>query len=622
MSWPWTTPDDRVTCERAARAYLAGADARALVERALARQHDPSEGARLAAPWSSWSLRCASHFGVPEPERLALAICLLLDAGPDQAERFAHALHVLDQLGLARSDVALLLLEVGLLPTPASFRLDDDHRLESDVTPARLALLWGLCALASGRAPQPWIRFAAAASELLALFQGLLDLIDDTVSVDAAPPRLAALLRACRADRGATDSLLDGCAGSLGHLDRVIALRLAATNPVVLEQLVASRERLAADARASLPEIGAEPGEAFVAALLEGFTELSGALWLRGLMVRATPMPTLAAASARVSVSAAVDYLALTRPWASAWDVHRFHPQGAPCLLVGRWFIEGMILLALAEIGRDDPAAEIAALFERVPEGDARYFPEWSGMPPDADSLGMLLQLATWAPSPQRARLDGWIAVCEASLGSDSSVPTWFVQGPNGRTTPLMGPFLYNECTGVTLAFLLGALRHDGERFASLFRPNLQLILDRGCEAGCLHYTRDFATHLFLRLVHALRSHPSPHFAALPGELGLEQLAADRSNALCASQRVDGGWGSPQVTALALEGLVHWDPASPCIARAVTYLVHTQGPDGAWPAEPLYITPGKLGGMVPFSAKPLTTALCARALHIATAHEQ
>jgi hypothetical protein len=616
MSWPWITPDDRVICERAAQSDLVGADARALVAKALERQHDPSGSARPSPPWASWSLRIAARFRVSEPERLALAISLLNDSGPDEPERLAHALASLDQLGLARTDVALVLLEARLLTPPAPVRADDD-RFESNATPARLALLWGLCALAYGHEPQPWIRFAAATAELLALFQGLLDLVDDTVSVDMPPPRLAALLRACRDDRSATDALLDGCAGSLGHPDRQIALRLAATNPAVLEQLGASRERLVADARAMLPDVGAETGVAFLAALLEGFSELSGALWMRGLMLRATPTPALAAASGQVSVSAAVDYLALTRPWASAWDVHRFYPQGADCLLVGRWFIEGVILLALAEVGRDDPSAEIAALFERVPEGDARYFPEWSGMPPDADSLSVLMQLATWAPSPQRARIDGWIAVCEASVGPDASVPTWFLQGPNGRTTPRAGPFLGDECTGVTLSFLLGALCHDGERFASLFRRNLQLILERGCEAGCLHYTREFATHLFLRLIHALRSHPSPQLAALTGELGLDSLAIDRCAELRASQRIDGGWGSPQATALTLEGLIHWDPASPCIARAVTYLIHTQGPDGAWPAEPLYITPGKFGGMVPFSAKPLTTALCVRALHLA-----
>lgn len=588
MSWPWTTLENGRTC-------------------------DPSDRVGSAPPWASWALRLAAQFGSPQPERLALALTLLIDSGLDEPARLSLALAELDELGLARADVARVLLDARLLAPPA-----EDH--ESDVTPAKLAQLFGLCALAGGRDPQPWARFAAAVAELLAMFQGLLDLVDDAAPT-GPPPRIMALLRACRADRDALDSLLDACAGSLDHLDRWIALRCAATNPAVLEQLRVSREGLLAGARDALPSVGAEPGEAFLAALLESFSELNGALWMRGLMARAIPPPALAASSAQVSVSAAIDYLAQTRPWSSAWDVHRFHPMGAPCVLVGRWFIEAVILLALAEICRDDPSAEIAALFEQVPEGEARYFPEWPGLPPDADSLGVLLQLATWLPASQRARLDSWIAVCEASLGSDKRVPTWFVTGPNGRTTPLPGPFLHDECTAVTLAFLLGALRHDSERFASLFRPNLLLILERGCEAGCLHYIRDFATHLLLRLVHALRSHPSPSLATLPSELGLDRLAADRCAALMASQRLDGGWGSPQATALALEGLIHWYPASPCIARAITYLVHTQGPDGAWPAEPIYITPGKFGGMVDFSAKPLTTALCVRALHIASGRE-
>jgi hypothetical protein len=394
-------------------------------------------------------------------------------------------------------------------------------------------------------------------------------------------------------------------------------LRRVATNPAVLERLAESRERLVAHARAALPSEGAEPGEAFLAALLDGFSELGGALWLRGVMVRAVPTPDLAGSSARASVIAAVDHLEQTRPWVSAWDVHRFRPLGAPCVLVGRWFIEGMILLALAEVGRD-PSDEIAALFDWVPEGEARYFPEWPGLPPDCDSLGLLLQLAPLLPSPPRERLESWLAVCETSLGGGKRVPTWFVDGPKGRTTPLPGPFLGDECTATALAFLLGALRFDGERFASLFRPSLEMILERGCEAGSLHYTRDFATHLLLRLIHDLRRHPSTQLAALPNELGLDRLAADRCATFIASQRLDGGWGSPQVTALALEALSHWQPASPCIARAATYLIHTQGPDGAWPAEPLYITPGKFGGMVPFSAKSLTTALCVRALHLAT----
>jgi hypothetical protein len=586
MSWPWTTTRDPVTGERA------------------------------ALSWSSWSLHLGSVFQAPDPQQLALAITLLVDSGPDEPQRLARALAILDELGLARADVSLVLLDARVVAPPTSTGADD-HRFESDAEPAKLAIVWGLCALASGRAAQPWMLFAAASAELLAMFQGLSDLLDDAVDVGCPPPRVAALLRACRAERSASDCMLDACAGALDHPDRLLALRVAATNPAVLAQVTASRERLFAGARAALPELRAEPGEAFLSALLDGFSQLDGALWMRGVMARAATATAPARSSARVSTNAAVDYLEHTRPWVGAWDVHRFHPMGAPCVLVGRWFIEAMILLALAEVGREDPSVEIAKLFDRVPEGEARYFPEWSGLPPDCDSLGLLLQLATWLPTSQRGRVDSWIAPCEASLGPDESVPTWFVNGPNGRTTPLPGPFLGDECTGTTLAFLLGALRYDGERFASLFRPNLQRVLERGCEAGSVHYTRDFALHLLLRLVHALRSHPSPRLAALPGELDLDRLAIDRCAALLARQRIDGGWGSPQATALALEALSHWHSGSPCIARAITYLVHTQGPDGAWPAEPLYITPGKFGGMVPFSAKALTTALCVRALHVA-----
>jgi hypothetical protein len=620
MTWHWITPEDRLTCEQTA-CLLPSAEARELVARALTRQHDPTDGRRPTAPWAAWALHLGSQLQVPEPERLALAITLLIEPSPDEATRLGHALAALDELGLARTDVALLLLNARLLAPPEPLRPGAAEH-ESDVTPTKLALLFGLCALAAGREPQAWDRFALALTELLAMFQGLLDLVDDTARTSGPPLRVAALLRACRSDPSVFEPLLDACAGAHDHLDRLLELRRVATKAAVLERLAESREPLVARARAALPSVGAEPGEAFLAALLDGFSELSGALWLRGVMARAAATEQLAGSSARASVIAAVDHLEQTRPWTSAWDVHRFHPLGAPCVLVGRWFIEGMILLALAEVGRD-PSAEIAALFDWVPEGEARYFLEWPGLPPDCDSLGLLLQLAPWLPSPPRERLDGWIAVCEANLGSGKTVPTWFPHGPKGRLTPLPGPFLGDACTATTLAFLLGALRFDGERFASLFRPNLEMVLERGCEAGSLHYTRDFATHLLLRLIHGLRRHPSPQLAALPNELGLDRLAADRCATLVASQRVDGGWGSPQLTALALEGLIHWQPSSPCIARAATYLIHTQGPDGAWPAEPLYITPGKFGGMVPFSAKSLTTALCVRALHLASnEHEE
>lgn len=656
MTWFWTGPEDRGLSEQSVAAYLATAAARELATRAIARQHAPTDGRRPTAPCSWWARRLGPYFLVREPERLVLAVALL-DAsgsgaagsgaagsgvfgsgefGSDERERLGHALACLDALGLARADLASLLLELQLLPAVKPLHAED-HAFEPDITATRLARLWGLCALASGRAPQPWLRFAVALAEPLALLQGILDLVDDDVRV--GPPRVGALLRACRARADALAPMLDACAGALEHVDRSVALRSAATTPAVLEQLTQRREQLLADARAALPADGAEAGEAFLAAVEESFAQSSRALWMRGLMTRAMPSPVSPAATASESIRAAVDQLVHTRPWSGAWDVHRFHPMGAPCVLVGRWFIDGMILLALTEVrGANDQelANAITALLEWVPAGSARYFPEWAeGLPPDADSLGLALQLAAWLQDPPRAHVDSWIAVLEASLHADRAndqiVPTWLVEAPSGRTTALPGPFLGDECTAVTLAFLLGALRYDAERFAALFRPNLEIVLARGCEAGSQHYMREFTTHLLIRLVCALRSHASSQTAlpgqlaglpkqlsGLPGQLGLDAMVAERCAALVASQRLDGGWGSPQATALALEALVEWDPSSACIGRAVSYLVHSQGPDGAWSAEPLYITPGKFGGMVPFAAKELTTALCVRALQRAS----
>lgn len=615
MTWFWTDREDRGISEQSVETYLATAVARELATQAIARQHQPADGRRPMAPCSRWARRLAQYFTVREPERLVLAITLLDASGADERERLGHALACLDALGLARADVASLLLELQLLPMSAPLHAEE-HAFEPDITATRLARLWGLCVLASGRAPQPWLGFAVALAEPLALLQGILDLNDDGLRV--GPPRVGALLRACRARADALAPMLDACAGGLAHVDKLIALRSAATTPAVLEQVTHQRERLLADARAALPADGAEGGEAFLAALHDAFSQSSSALWMRGLMARAVPSPVSPAATASASIRAAVDQLAHTRPWTGAWDVHRFHPIGAPCVLIGRWFIEGMILLALTEVGRE-LADGITALLEWVPAGSARYFPEWEdGLPPDADSLGLALQLAACLQDPPRAHVDSWIAVLETSIGDDRIVPTWFVEGPTRRTTSLPGPFLGDECTAVTLAFLLGALRYDAERFAALFRPNLEIVLARGCEAGSQHYTPEFTTHLLIRLVCALRSHASPQLAGLPRQLGLDALVADRCAAFEASQRLDGGWGSPQATALALEALVEWDPSSACIGRAVSYLVHSQGPDGAWPAEPLYITPGKFGGMVPFAAKELTSALCVRALQRAS----
>lgn len=531
----------------------------------------------------------------------------------------ALAVGWLERLGMARAQVALVLLEAQLLAAPAPM-VPGVEGIESGGALRPHALLWGLTALGAGEDPRLWMRFAATLAEPVALFEGLLDLVGEVPAEVAPRPRLGALVRACLADHAALAVLLEGFAGDWGRPERLEGFRLAVAHGAVLRQLVARREALLSLARAALPVDRGAPGEAFLAALTEGFRHLEGALWARALVARAQCAPPAEATDVATSVRAAVAHLEDTSPWRSSWDVQRFHPMGAPNILVARSFAEGMILLALSEVG-GDRQLEIEALLERVPDGDVRYFPEWRGLPPDADSLGLLLQLAARLGTPPRARIAGWLAVLEASLGGDGIdgiVPAWLERGPRGRTATLEGPFLGNDCTAVRLAFLLGAILYDAERFAPLVRPNLGAVLAQyreGDFGGCVHYAPEFAAHLFLRLAHELSSQASPALRELARELGVLRVVADLSATMVAAQRLDGGWGSPQRTALMLEGLAISGAAPERLRRAVKYLVETQGPDGAWPAEPLYITPGKLGGMVPLAGKELTTALCVRALH-------
>jgi hypothetical protein len=574
-------------------------------------------------PWLSWSLRLSAEFGAPAiPEALAIAIQLLHgrhSGSTPKPSRLGLAIECLDSLSLERRDVADVMLAAQLLPALPAIVPGADE-LEPDGTPAEHAILWGLAALAAGLDPQPWILFAAKLAEPVGLYQGLLDLADDTIRLPGdPPPRLAALLRILAGHETELGGLLEACAGALDDPRRIIECRRALANPQSFSCLTTQREHLLANARAALPSTVTAPGEAFLSSLSEAFVHVEHNLWLRLVMIKAQSHVIMPTAEPQVSVDAAVDYLENTRPWCSGWDVHRFHPMGAPGVLVNRHFIEGMILLALQQVD-GSRRADIESLFQRMPAGDLRYFPDWRGLPPDSDSLALVLRLAMQLPSPPHTRLDAYLALLDHNVGEDKLLPVWLPRCADGPTATLPGPFLGDECTATRIVVLLGLLRYDAERFASLVRPNLEVVLashgDSGF-AGCVHYDTDFAVHSFLCLAAEFASGAASAQRQVAFELGVERLAATLCSKLIAQQRVDGGWGSPQRTAFALEGLAVSHASPEVLRRGVKYLVETQRPDGAWPAEGLYITPRKQGGMTPFTSKELTTAICVRALHLA-----
>ena len=607
MSWPWQDPTDLDRIDPHAPSLIADALSAWRVE-----------PFRQPLPWPSWALRLPALFHTTTPcAPFAAALALLTaPATPTlAARRLALALTLLAPLGVKREALALLLLECQQLAPPPPI-LPGGEVTEVENLARDAALLWGLAALCAGTDPQPWLHFAAALVEPLALFASLADLVDDTPRAALQPLRLDALLRACAHEDSARSALLDGCAGGFGYLERLIELRAAMGHEAILRQLRAQRETLLSCARAALPTRAGEPGSAFLDALDAGFATLDSDLWTRALVARALGGTPDVLARSALSLRGATDFLEATKPWQSAWDIHRFHPMGAPGMLIGRGFVEGLILLTLSEITSRNQH-EIAALIDRVAMGDARYFPDWTGLPPDSDSLGLLLQLATRVDAP-RAKVDSWITVLELSLDETRIVPVWLERGPQGKTASLDGPFMGNDCTAVRLAFLVGAARYDAQRFASLLRVNLASLLPRlqgHVFAGCFHYEPPFATHMLLRLLHMLCTSALPDIRELCRALELSASLQRCAASLLAAQRLDGSWGSPQQTALALTALAPLpEIANERLLRALKYLGDTQSPDGAWPAEPLYITPGKHGGMVPFGSREMTTALCAKGL--------
>jgi hypothetical protein len=55
---------------------------------------------------------------------------------------------------------------------------------------------------------------------------------------------------------------------------------------------------------------------------------------------------------------------------------------------------------------------------------------------------------------------------------------------------------------------------------------------------------------------------------------------------------------------------------------AILYLAATQEPDGMWPREALYLTPGKDAAPTCYGSRSVTTAMCLQSLALARVWEK
>jgi hypothetical protein len=565
--------------------------------------------------WTDHARRLGTSLGL-DPDRaanVATAVGMLVGPhGAAQLARWSSAADILDS-ACGHADASRWALACA---ARASSSTTDNPAVGSAEAPAleehggyrEAVLAFSLPALAAGLPPEPWARYGEALGPMLDVLEGL-DRLDRGGPMSHAIPLIITMLRhGCEAS-----GLLTAAAGSRGEEDRADEVQAWLARKDTAAWLAACwKDELVPRARRSLPPDHERLALELLDEMDEAFSRHLARLRFLDMALSCTGgVPSWTPASARDALGAALEALRSTADWPGSWEVRRGFAH-EPGTLVGSWFIRGFILRALDTIGEPVGAAIRDLLDEGDPSG-LRWYGAWRGIPPDADSLGLALDLATRVDGYPRERIDGWLEPLLASLPESGLTPTWLTLCPGGPTYDGRITYQGNDCTAVRLALTLGLLCSDPARFADLVEVNLGSAIEScGPEgiSGAFFYDAATTDTLFLRVADVAT-------ATIPTRAIRQGLARARDAVIArirARQRLDGGWGTPQRTALRLSGLSlsGWHPAD--AARALRTLDETQRPDGTWAPEPFYLMPGKRDAAAWHQGPELTTAICAVAI--------
>lgn len=582
---PWPTPGALVDPIGAGAGGLPPSDA----------------GSSRLAPWAGWAGALCQVWRV-DPT-LAEALPRLHAQGPLPAQGVAWA--------LARPDAAAVLAAA----------------VQARGAAGPAALAFGLPATLAGAPLQD--ETLVAVSQAVALHQARLDLWLDPQDQALQALEPSPLWQAWLADASVEPALRLALAGRRQAAPRRHELlHLLATPTARAVERAAWTAALLALSDDHLPAPLPGPLDGWREGLRAAGCWLDSAASFRALAtsVRPRSQPPTGAELDRVEEAAAAFLL---RPGGlrSTWEVQRWGVGEHEGPLYNRYFTEGVVEQALHESGRDRRAA-ITALLRELPAqlrwyrrcadpGEGGQGATWRGIPPDADSLGLALQLGALAPGLAEDRATGWLGWLWASLPADRRLPTWFYTAPGGGSS-IEGPpweFASDDCTTVRLTCMTGLLASGLPGTLALVEDNLDFTLPRfapGAPVGDFFYTAATAELYLLRFA-ARWTAARPQSPRTPQ---VQEVAASLAGRLAQAQEPDGGWGSPHQTALRLEGLARWEGDPAALARGLRFLAEHQRPDGSWAASPFYLMPGKsLHHVDHLSSTEVTTALCLRAVH-------
>ncbi len=307
-------------------------------------------------------------------------------------------------------------------------------------------------------------------------------------------------------------------------------------------------------------------------------------------------------------LSAAQGLLAADPDYRDAWEVYRWGFLNVPDLTC-KVFPIGLILANRIAAG-DDCAAELDALFERYATNRFHYFEQLSSLPPDCDTLGLMLGLTAHTPRPAH-----WRAVLEEPLGwlmanvePDGTLPVFMTRGVDAGDGRRYMHVAGRHCAGVQARLLHGLLRHELERYRGLIEIAARRLLAEvvTARAGAFwFYDLPLGVLLVLELCAELGRRGVDLDTAPARRACADLLQQQRSLARHSDQDAALLW---LATGLCGEtrGLRH-----PAWAER---LIRSQHHDGGWIAAPLYSIPTRGHLMNWYSSRLVSSAFAYRAL--------
>ncbi len=268
-------------------------------------------------------------------------------------------------------------------------------------------------------------------------------------------------------------------------------------------------------------------------------------------------------------------------------------------LLTGRTYTTGLVLEQRILAGDKHYHTTATELIAHYEHNHFHYFEQPNPLPPDSDTLGLMLRLAALTGIPVSPAYQRFIQRVLEQSGHGFPVYIFDEPGSYAHLRSMTGL----RCTAVHAGFLAGLAQTVGsDADVEHLAHSLLNALETHSVAGFVNYDVPYGLLMLTTCLRALQQR------AMHSELlkSLESTIHTMTTPL---------WGrikhSPQDAALLMLAQV-LPPALQ--SEALTCILRHQRPDGSWNAEPLFMAPNRGARMTPFSSRTVTTSFCWHAL--------